>query len=96
VLPVDHPWWKTHYPPNGWRCRCRAISLSERDLQRYRDDGIIDIKTEAPPLNMVRYIDKRTGLEAEVPAGIDPGFAYNAGQARMGELGKLARRAERP
>ena len=95
ALPVDHPWWATHYPPNGWRCRCFAISMSERDLQRYRDDGF-DIKTEAPPVQMVRYLDKRTGLEAEVPAGIDPGFAYNPGQARTGELGKLARRAERP
>lgn len=95
VLPVDHPWWDTHFPPNGWRCRCRAISLSERDLERYRRDGF-KIITEPPQGGTVRYLDKRTGLEAEVPAGIDPGFAYNAGKARQAELGKLARRAEVP
>ena len=89
ALPIDHTWWATHYPPNGWRCRCRAIAVSETGLQRYRDDGF-KITTEAPPLNMVRYLDKRTGLESEVPAGIDPGFAYNPGQARLAELRKLS------
>ena len=95
ALPVDDPWWHTHYPPNGWRCRCRAISVSERDLERYRSDGF-KIVTEAPPVEMVRYLDRRTGQEAEVPAGIDPGWAYNVGEARMAELGKLARRADLP
>ena len=25
VLPIDHEFWRTHYPPNGWRCHCRAV-----------------------------------------------------------------------
>lgn len=35
VLPVDHPFWKTHFPPNGFQCRCRVVSLSDRDLERW-------------------------------------------------------------
>jgi hypothetical protein len=24
VLPVDHPWWSIHFPPNGFGCKCGA------------------------------------------------------------------------
>ena len=34
VLPVDHPFWETHYPPNGWRCRCSVIAYSQFDLDK--------------------------------------------------------------
>lgn len=34
VLPVDHPFWETHYPPNGWRCRCSVIAYSQYDLDK--------------------------------------------------------------
>lgn len=95
VLHIDHPWWDTHYPPNGWRCRCRAISLSERDIERYRRDGF-PIKTQPPHVEMRMYKDKRTGQTLPVPAGIDPGWAYNAGKARASESNKLARQPAMP
>jgi uncharacterized protein with gpF-like domain len=33
VLPTDDPWWKTHYPPNGWGCRCSVTGVSEARLR---------------------------------------------------------------
>jgi SPP1 gp7 family putative phage head morphogenesis protein len=34
TLPVDHPFWQSWFPPNGWNCRCTVIQVSERMLER--------------------------------------------------------------
>ncbi len=34
ILPADDRWWMTHYPPNGYRCRCTVISLSAKQAQQ--------------------------------------------------------------
>lgn len=32
TLPPDHPFWQTHFPPNGWGCMCRVIAVSKADF----------------------------------------------------------------
>lgn len=29
VAPIDSDFWKTHFMPNGWRCRCYAVQTAE-------------------------------------------------------------------
>lgn len=35
ILPVDHWFWRTHWPPNGFNCRCDIVIVTDRDLVRY-------------------------------------------------------------
>lgn len=37
VLPVNHPFWDNHYPPNGWNCRCDVEQLAEMDVEEGED-----------------------------------------------------------
>lgn len=75
VLPADDPWWQTHYPPNGWNCKCYADSIGERDLDR----GKYQLRAAAPPSQTYTYENLRTGARSEIPVGIDPGFGNNPG-----------------
>lgn len=35
ILPVDHPFWSTHFPPNGFNCRCLPMIVNRLELARY-------------------------------------------------------------
>lgn len=82
VLPVDDPWWLTHYPPNGWGCSCTVQQLGAEDAARLG----LKIFTEPPVVQERTVINKRTGEVQRVPRGIDPGFNYNVGVARARSL----------
>lgn len=34
TLPSDDPFWEKHWPPNGWRCRCRVTSMTQREFDK--------------------------------------------------------------
>ncbi|GAB1388983.1 hypothetical protein MASR1M6_11640 [Rubrivivax sp.] len=83
VLPKTDPWWDTHFPPNGWRCRCMAFGIDERGIERMRADPAASVKTQAPPTTWVEFTNRSTGATERVPHGVDPGFAYNPGKVHV-------------
>lgn len=85
VLPIDHPFWRTHYPPNGWRCRCRAYAIDEASIEQLQAAGM-RIRREAPDIDLVEFTNRRTGEVVQVPRGIDPGFEHNPGLNRSQQL----------
>lgn len=88
VLRWDDPWWKTHYPPNGWGCRCTVVSHAPKDLDRLEAEGE-ELRQEAPPIEWVDWTDKKTGVTRRIPRGIDPGWDYNVGEAAWGRTRAL-------
>lgn len=76
TLPVDDPWWRTHYPPCGWRCRCRAVPMRRAEFEQRGD-----LQRQPPSEPDVPWTNPRTGEVRMIPARIDPGFGYNVGEA---------------
>ena len=64
TLSHDHPFWQTHFPPNGWGCHC--------SVQSVRGPNAGD--ATQPPSGW-NAIDPKTGA----PEGIDKGWAYAPG-----------------
>lgn len=46
----------------------------------------VPLRTTAPEVKRVKWVNKRTGEEEMVPEGIDPGWDYNPGMSRKAEL----------
>lgn len=85
VLPVDHAWWVTHYPPNGWLCQCRVRQISRREAIALGYDESVD----APQVVWRDWTNKRTGETIQVPKGIDPGWHTNPGMTRAANVNRF-------
>ena len=77
VLPVDHPWWKTHFPPCDWQCRCQVVQMTAGMVKRAGLRVWDEPPDDGPP---IRFVNERTGEITMVPKGIHPSFAYNPGE----------------
>lgn len=86
VYRYDAPFWATFYPPNGYRCRCSVIALSERDMQR--DGKVLSQSGEHNLVETHKVYNKKGDsyptIAYKAPDGslhtTDRGFGYNAGR----------------
>lgn len=74
---ADDPIWLIIWPPNGWFCGCWVRPMTLRELRRTgrtKPDPTPDLSTVIKPVGS-------TGAMRPVTEGVDPGFAYNVGEA---------------
>ena len=80
ILHVDDAFWSTHYPPNGWNCRCTVMQMSSTTLKRQNKTV-----STAPNIALEDRIVTSGKSAGEVthgiPRGIDAGWDVNVGQA---------------
>ncbi len=85
ILPADHPFWATHFPPNGWNCRCTVVSMSLREMVR---DGLK--VSDSPAVKTYEWVNPATGETRQIPQGIDAGWDYNPGVSANAHMRQVA------
>ncbi|MBP0483951.1 phage minor head protein [Sagittula salina] len=71
ILPSDHPFWFTHFPPNGWGCGCYVVGArSIKDAMRKGGNPMVLLGDDW------NTRDPKTGE----PEGIDKGWGYAPGR----------------
>ena len=91
VFKHDDPFWQTHYPPNGWNCRCRVRPLTAKQVEGRK---IESSRGHLAEVQQRAGVDKLTGEVIERPGTAyrfrdaagkehvllpDPGWSYNPG-----------------
>lgn len=92
ILKKDNPWWNTHFPPNGWGCKCYTRAVTKERKERYEKNGIptarneygtgggtIPVKTTAPKTTYKTFFNERKRTFERIPQGVTPGFNWNQG-----------------
>ena len=77
VYPIDHPFWDTHYPPNGWGCRCTIRPRSADDVQEMG----LSVQEHSPKMTSRMIANKDGEITDIVPNGIDAGWDHNVGKS---------------
>jgi SPP1 gp7 family putative phage head morphogenesis protein len=100
----DDPFWSSHYPPNGFNCRCRVRALSDSRLEAEKvspESGVGHMVTEqvtVPAADGQRLTQPVTGYKVPQSGHVaftDAGFSGNAGASWLGgALDELTRKLD--
>lgn len=83
VLPADHPFWHSHYPPNGWGCGCYVVGArSEAAARRLGGDPAKQLQPGWEAL------DPRSGT----PKGVGKGWDYAPGASAVDDIRAMAQK----
>jgi len=85
VLPSDALWWKTHYTPNGWGCRCYITGAHSKEAAK-----IMGGKPDKKPDPAWNEIDTKTGA----PVGIGKGWDYMPGDTVSHAVQTMAKKTQ--
>lgn len=101
VFRYDDPIWESHYPPNGWGCRCRVRAMGQRRLDSL-GLSVSDSQGHLSTRQVDAGLDKRSGEVTQVDVTTwkdgklnftpDPGWSYNPGVAAFGADQSVARK----
>nr|WP_277924249.1 phage minor head protein [Sphingomonas sp. CROZ-RG-20F-R02-07] len=81
VLPPDHPFWITHYPPSDWGCSCYVVGArSERGARRLGGD---------PARKLPDGWNRMLPATGE-PLGVGKGWGYAPGASVAGPVSAIA------
>lgn len=86
VHEVDSVFWQSHFPPNGWNCRCGVIQLDKDDLE---DMGLTP-QPKKPNITTQKWTNPRNGVVQDIPIDTDPGWNVNPGIHRQKQLAEAA------
>lgn len=89
ILPVDDPFWDSHYPPNGWGCKCHLRQITRQEATRKGGES------HRPNVPEREWLNKRTGEVERLPQGIDPGWDTSPGKARAEQANRKLDQSEK-
>ncbi|ENV2445670.1 phage minor head protein [Salmonella enterica] len=99
VFRFDDPFWDAFYPPNGWRCRCSVIALTQAEVSLR---GLRVGNSTGSLGQTLRLVSEKTGemqpvatyrmrdiiRHADIILSPDVGWSYSPGQGYRPDLAK--------
>jgi SPP1 gp7 family putative phage head morphogenesis protein len=89
IIPVDSPFWLTHFPPWDWGCRCQGVPMSTFavEFERQNNPGKVIEGARLKLLEEQGRLDLGNGIQVDVRAprekGKENAYSWDPGSLAM-------------